>query len=105
MPFDSFAYQTISAAFPIAATASGPPACTLCASNPILILWLGRAGIDQRPLTSFPVLSSIPVTDVVSATIELRAPVLDAGTTEAGVPYAIPLSTYYDYRAVIRVRP
>ena len=97
------AYQILSSAFAIAATSSGPPGCTQCASNPILSP-PGTTPANTNELTSYALLANVPVTDVLSASVQLQMPFLDAGLTDAGA-YIVPLSTYYDYRATIHVRP
>ncbi|HEY3821929.1 MAG TPA: hypothetical protein VGL81_32405 [Polyangiaceae bacterium] len=101
--FNPSAYAIFSSAFALAATSSGPPGCTFCATNP-LISPPGSTPANTNELTSYPLLANVPVTDVLSTSLELETPFLDAGLTEAGA-YIVPLSTYYDYRATLRVRP
>jgi len=101
--FNPSAYQIFASAFALAATASGPPGCTFCATNPILSP-PGSTPADTNELTSYALLANVPVTDVLSTSLQLQTPFLDAGLTEAGA-YIVPLSTYYDYRATLRVRP
>ncbi|MGD0525290.1 MAG: hypothetical protein ABSE49_09110 [Polyangiaceae bacterium] len=97
------AYQIFASTFALAATSSGPPGCTFCATNPILSP-PGSTPSDTNELTSYPLLANIPVTDVRSTSLELETPFLDAGLTDAGA-YIVPLSPYYDYRATLRIRP
>jgi hypothetical protein len=101
--FNPSAYQIFASAFALAATSSGPPGCTFCATNPILSP-PGSTPADTNELTSYALLANVPVTDVLSASVQLQTPFLDAGLTEAGA-YIVPLSTYYDYRATVHVRP
>jgi hypothetical protein len=97
------AYQIFASAFALAATSSGPPGCTFCANNPILSP-PGSTPSDTNELTSYPLLANVPVTDVLSTSLELQTPFLDAGLTDAGA-YIVPLSPYYDYRATLHIRP
>ncbi|MGO8992355.1 MAG: hypothetical protein ACLQVI_03440 [Polyangiaceae bacterium] len=101
--FNPAMYQVLASAFALAATPSGPPGCTFCATNPI-ISPPGSTPAGENELTNYALLANVPVTDVLSTSIELQTPFLDAGPTDAGA-WVVPLSTYYDYRATVRIRP
>jgi hypothetical protein len=95
-PYDPESFAVLSAAFPQAAPAGYVPSCTFCANNPLLT---DQTPPDSNAWGNYPVLNGIPVTDVVSASIILSAPV---------IPYLeskVPLSPIYGYRVTVNLRP
>jgi hypothetical protein len=101
-PNNPESFAVLSAAFPQASPPAYVPACTFCVSN-TLITPPGQApsGANANAWSVYPVLSGIPVTDVLSASVTLRNEVV----TIPHETYGVPLSPSYAYRATVRVRP
>jgi hypothetical protein len=101
-PNNQESFAVLSAAFPQASPPAYDPACTFCASNP-LITPPGQAPSVANTWSVYPVLSGIPVTDVLSASVTLRNEVITYKTSSQ--KYGVPLSPAYAYRTTVRVRP
>jgi hypothetical protein len=69
-------------------------------SNP-LVTPPGQAASGPNGWSVYPVLSGIPVTDVLSASVTLQNRVIPYPLQT----YRVPLSPAYAYRATVRVRP
>ncbi len=107
MAYEADSYAVLSAAFGFGAPPGAIPGCTFCGNNPITSP-PGSVQSASSELTTYPMLWNIPITDVTAASIELKAPVIDAGVPDSGTDggaYGVPLSPYYDYRATVRLRP
>jgi hypothetical protein len=105
--YEPTSYAVLSAAFGFGAPPGAIPGCTFCGDNPITSP-SGSIPAANSTLTTYSMLSNIPITDVSAASIELKGTVIDAGVPDAGSDagaYGIPLSPYYDYRTTIRFRP
>ena len=101
-PNNPESFAVLSAAFPQASPPAYDPVCTFCASNP-LVTPPGQAPSSANGWSVYPVLSGIPVTDVLSASVTLRNEVIVYKTLSQ--TYGVPLSPAYAYRATVRVRP
>jgi hypothetical protein len=97
-PNNPESFAVLSAAFPPASPPAYVPACTFCMSNP-LVMPPGQAASGANGWSVYPVLSGIPVTDVLSASVTLQNQVIPYQA------YRVPLSAAYAYRTTVRVRP
>ena len=97
-PINPAAFDAIAGRFPIAARADYTPACTFCADNAITTP-PGQTPAAVSTWSSLTYAVNVPVTDIVTSSVILK---------DATIPYStykIPLSPYYGYRTVLRVRP
>lgn len=93
-------FQALTARLPLALADGFTPTCTYCADNPILTP-PGMMPAGTSSWSSYGVLSGVPITDVRSNRVLLR----DAVVAVPMASYEIPVSPYYGFRTVVRVRP
>lgn len=93
-------FNALTALMPLAAADGFTPTCTYCADNPIQTP-PGTTPTGTSSWSSYGVLSGIPVTDVRSNLVTLK----DPSVTVSGLAYKIPVSSYYGFRTVVRIRP
>lgn len=93
-------FNALTARLPLASAEGYAPTCTFCADNPIQTP-PGTTPTGTSTWSSYSVLGNIPVTDVRSNAVTLKTP----SVTAAGLAYKIPVSSYYGFRTVVRIRP
>ncbi|HPY18335.1 MAG: hypothetical protein BWY17_01761 [Deltaproteobacteria bacterium ADurb.Bin207] len=96
------AFNTVSTAFPLAVPASYVPVCTLCNDN-LILAEPGSTPSGASTWQTFVFLSGIPITAVENAERFWTEPALEVESVDTGNKYAIPLSTHYGFRSIIRV--
>jgi hypothetical protein len=90
----------LTGAMPLALVDGFTPQCTYCADNPIFTP-PGTMPSGASYWSSYGVLSGIPVTDVRANQVILK----DATIPVPMATYKVPVSPYYGFRTVVRIRP
>jgi hypothetical protein len=93
-------FNALNARLPLASADGFTPTCTYCADNPILTP-PGTTPTGTSTWSTYSVLSNVAATDVRSNQVILK----DATVTVAGQSYKVPVSPYYGFRSVVRIRP
>jgi hypothetical protein len=93
-------YVALTAAMPLALVDGFTPQCTYCADNPIYAP-PGTMPSGASYWSSYGVLSGIPVTDVRANEVILKKATIPVPMAT----YNVPVSPYYGFRTVVRIRP
>ncbi len=98
-------YNALTALLPLAVSQGYNPLCTYCADNANTTP-PGTQPTAASSWSTYGLLTNIPITDVESnaitlqdATVPVTDPTVDGGT------YKVPVSPYYGFRTVVRIRP